>query len=137
MGAKSCYGRFWLGLLVLLLGVLVNLLYINSFFLRNVGLALLLGGMLLIRASNVRDLLDTRATNDPQATPREGKRISLAAWVVSGASMAGLIVFYSLMLRADRAGGHDVWPVYAFGICGFVATLALGYLFSKFFSGRF
>lgn len=127
------YTLFFFGIILLLSGVVVNLIYLNSFLLRTIGLLLLVIGVLLIRASNVRGLMGIRATNTSCIALRTHKRPGPLAWTVSVVSVAGLVIFYICMLRADHAGGHAVWPVYAFGACGIVATIACGYLAAKFF----
>lgn len=130
---KRSYSLFWLALVMLLSGVTVNLIYFTDFMLRSLGLLLLLVGVILIRASNVRGLMGVRVTSDAYASSRVSKRPRPFAWIVSGISVGGSIVFYICMLQSQRAGGYEVWPVYAFGLCAFVATLACGYLFAKLF----
>lgn len=129
---KRRYGLFWLAVIALLSGVVVNLICFNYFILRSLGLLLLCIGVFLIRASNVRGLMGMRVTDQPYVKTQVSKRPGALAWAVSGASAAGLVIFYIFMLRENRAGGHEVWPVYAFGVCAFVATLAFGYLVAKF-----
>ena len=129
---KRRYGLFWFAIVLLLSGVVVNLIYFHDFLLRSMGLLLLCVGVFLIRASNVRGLMGMRVTNQTHVKAQVSKRPGPLAWSVSGASAAGMVVFYILMLRANGAGGHEVWPVYAFGVCAFVATLAFGYLVAKF-----
>jgi hypothetical protein len=129
---KRRYGLFWPAVVLLLSGVVVNLTYFNDFVLRSLGLLMLCVGVFLIRASNVRGLMGTRVTNQSYAKSQVSKRPGPLAWTVSGASAVGMVVFYIFMSQANRAGGHEVWPVYAFGGCAFVATLAFGYLVAKF-----
>ena len=130
---KRRYGLFWLAVVLLLSGMVVNLIYLNDFLLRSVGLLLLLVGVFLVRASNVHGLMGVRVTSDSQVSSQVRKRPGPLVWVVSAASAAGLVIFYMCMLQADRAGGHEVWPVYAFGACALVAAVAWGYLVAKFF----
>ena len=125
---------FWLGIVLLLSGVVVNFIYQNDFLLRSVGLLLLVVGVLVMRASNVRGLMGLRDNNDSYATSRGSNRPGPLAWAASLASVAGLVISYILMFQDDRAGGHEVWTVYAVGICGFVAALTCSYLVTKFFN---
>lgn len=127
------YGLFFLGIILLLSGAAANLIYLNSFPLRSIGLLLLIIGVLLIRASNIRGLMGIRAASTSHVALQTHKRPGPLAWTVSLVSVAGLVIFYICMLRDDSAGGHAVWPVYAFGVCGVVATIACGYLAAKFF----
>jgi hypothetical protein len=131
--SKKRYVLFLVAIVLLLSGVAVNIIYLNDFLLRSVGLTLVLVGVGLIKASNVLGLIGLRATNDSFATTVERKGPGPLAWAVAIASAAGLVVLYLCMLQSDRAGGHDVWPVYAFGLCAFVATLAVGYFAAKWF----
>jgi hypothetical protein len=131
--SKKRYVLFLVAIVLLLSGVVVNIIYLDDFLLRSVGLVLVLVGMGLIKASNVRGLMRLRATNDSFATTIERKAPGPLAWAVAITSAGGLVVFYLCMLQSDRAGGHDVWPVYAFGLCAFVATLTVGYFAARWF----
>jgi len=79
--------------------------------------------------------IDTRDSNDTNTSSAKPGRAGVFAWVVSAASLAGLIIFYLCMLQADREGGHVVWPVYGFAGSAFIASLSFGFLFSKYFTG--
>lgn len=129
---KKRYGLFALAVTLLLSGVVVNIIYFNDFPRRSLGLLMCVVGALLIRISNVRSLKGARITNRPNLNPRVHKRLGRLAWVLSVASAMAIGIFYIYLRKDALAGGHEVWPAYAFAVSALIAAVVWGYVVSKF-----
>ena len=129
---KKRYGLFVLAVTLLLSGVVVNVIYFKDFPIRSLGLLMCVVGVLLIRVSNVRGLKGTRIANGPNLNPGARKRPGRLAWVLSAASVIAIGISYIYLRKDALAGGHEVWPAYAFAGSALIAAAVWGYVVSKF-----
>ncbi len=111
-----------------LVGLLINLIYFNIFLYRSVGLLMLIAAGFLIKKSNLRRSRSIGVIDVPQVRTGPG----LMAWLVSAATTVAAGFFYFCMVQDQRAGGHYVWPAYAFAASALIVAIGWGYIFAKF-----
>ena len=128
--AKRC-GLFSLAVVLLLSGFIVNVIYFKDFPIRSLGLLMCVVGALLVKASNVRGVKWARLTNGQNLNPVARKRPGALAWALSVASALGIGISYVFLRRDALAGGHEVWPAYAFAVSALIAAVIWGYVVSK------
>lgn len=129
---KKRYGLFILAVVLLLSGIVINVIYFNDRPIRSLSLLMLIVGALLVKASNVRGLLGLRSTSTQSLNPEILKRRGRLGWALGVASTASSVIFYFFLRQDELAGGHQVWPAYAFAASGLIGALIWGYVVSKF-----
>lgn len=128
---KKRYGLFALAIILLLSGVVINVIYFKDFAIRSLGLLMCVVGILLIRVSNIRGLKGMRITNGQNMNPGVRKRPGRLAWALSVVSAIAIGISYIYLREDALAGGHQVWPVYAFAVSVLIAAVVWGYVVSK------
>jgi hypothetical protein len=128
---KKSYGLFVLAIVLLISGLVINVVYFKDFPLRSLGLLSFVGGVFLIKASNIRSLKEGRFTVSQSVSPVEQKRPGAVAWVLSVACAVAIGLSYVYMRKDALAGGHEAWPAYAFAGSGVVAAVVWGYVVAK------
>jgi hypothetical protein len=128
---KKSYGLFALAIVLLISGLVVNVVYFKDFPLRSLGLLIFVGGVFLVKASNVRSLKEGRFTVSQNVSPVKHKRPGALAWALSAACVIAIGLSYVCMRKDALAGGHEAWPAYAFAASAVAAAVVWGYVVAK------
>lgn len=123
---------FVLAVVLLLSGGVVNVIYFNNFSIRSVGLLMCVVGALLVKISNVRGVRGLYITDAKKVNLGAPKRPGQLAWALSVAAAVAIGISYIYLRKDALAGGHEVWPAYAFTASVLIAAVVWGYVASKF-----
>jgi len=128
---KKNYGLFALAIVLLIAGLVINVVYFRDFPLRSFGLLIFIGGVFLVRLSNVHDIKAGRFTASQTVNASGRKRPGFIAWALSFACAVAIALSYICMRNDALAGGHEAWPAYAFAASAVVAAVVWGYVVAK------
>lgn len=128
---KKNYGLFALAIVLLISGLVINVIYFKDFPLRSFGLLIFVGGLFLVKLSNVRSVKAGGFTVSQTVNPAESKPPGLIAWALSVACAGAIVLSYICMRNDALAGGHEAWPAYAFAGSAVIAAMVWGYVVAK------
>lgn len=128
---KKNYGLLALAIVLLISGLVINVVYFKDFPLRSFGLLMFVGGIFLVKASNVRSLQEGRFKVSQSENPVAHRRPGTVAWVLSVACAGAIALSYVCMRKDALAGGHEAWPAYAFAASAVIAAVVWGYVVAK------
>jgi hypothetical protein len=128
---KMRYGLFAIAIVCVLSGGVVNFIFINNFVIRSLSLVLLIAGVLLSKSSNIRGIKEGNLSSSQGTSTSERKRPGWLSISLSLASAGAIGMSYIYMRKDVLAGGHEVWPAYAFAVSVLVAAVVWGYVVAK------
>lgn len=125
-------GRLVGALFALLCGGAAVVLWLHDVVLRSLGLVLCVGGVYLIKASNVGGVKDVLAARTGRTRADEPpNRPDPFTWVLGGIALGATVFTFYALYRSARGGHYDVHAAYAFTAAVVVCALTWVYIVSK------